>query len=115
MFSGQNHILAIATVIGTMGGFQSQPEWFTKLSKYWVWQILMGAVLVYQGGGGQNIIYSLCISVAFFAIMYLSTKVVITPNSDTPIVPVVSQVSPIASVQSETAIQGESTESYYGY
>ena len=32
MFENQNHLYALATVIGTMGGFQQQPEWFKSIS-----------------------------------------------------------------------------------
>lgn len=78
MFDGQNHLLALATVMGTLGGFQSQPKWFAALSKYSLFQILMGAVLVYQGGGGQNIFYSLIVSLVFFIIVTISNQIFFT-------------------------------------
>ena len=46
MFENQNHLYALATVIGTMGGFQQQPEWFKSISTTSIWQILMSTVLV---------------------------------------------------------------------
>jgi uncharacterized membrane protein YjjP (DUF1212 family) len=82
IFQGQNNLLALATVMGTLGGFQNQPSWFKSLSKYTFWQILMGAVLVYQGGGNQNLLYSLLISTIFYTIMSLSNYIFITNNND---------------------------------
>ncbi len=72
MFEGQNHILAIATVIGTMGGFQQAPDWFKSLSKYTLWQILVGAILVYQGGGGGHFWYSLFVATVFYIVITLT-------------------------------------------
>ena len=63
-YNNKNHTHAFATVLGTMGGFQAQPEWFTSLSESSVWQILMATVLVYQGGGNLDIVYSLCVAIA---------------------------------------------------
>lgn len=78
MFDGQNHLLALATVMGTLGGFQNQPKWFAALSKYSLWQILMGTVLVYQGGGGQNFWYSLSVSLVFFIVVAISNQIFFT-------------------------------------
>ena len=75
MFDSQNHLLALATVMGTLGGFQNQPKWFAALSKYSLFQILMGAILVYQGGGGQSISYSLAVSVVFFIVVTISNQI----------------------------------------
>ena len=75
MFAGKNHIHAIATVLGTMGGFQAQPEWFKNLAKQPIWQILMATVLVYQGGGALDIGYSLIIAIGFYILMNVSSSV----------------------------------------
>ena len=66
MFADKNHVTAIATAIGTLGGFQAAPEWFNTLSKTSVWNILMATVLVYQGGGALDPMYSLVIAILFY-------------------------------------------------
>lgn len=75
MFTDKNHIHAIATIVGTLGGFQAQPAWFAAAAKTSVWQILMAAVLVYQGGGNLDIAYSLVVAVVFFAIIKVSSYI----------------------------------------
>ena len=62
MFADKNHIHAITTAIGTLGGFQAAPEWFNTLARTSVWNILMAAVLVYQGGG--NLDFELLLTLA---------------------------------------------------
>lgn len=72
MFDNQNHIHAIATAIGTLGGFQEQPDWFKAVAKTSIWQVLMCAVLVYQGGGNLDFTYSLVIAILFYSIVKLT-------------------------------------------
>ena len=72
MFENQNHIYALATVIGTMGGFQQQPEWFKNIASKPIWQILMSTILVYQGGGNLDFTYSLVVAVLFYIVVHLS-------------------------------------------
>tara|TARA_B110000208_G_scaffold189540_1_gene251306 strand:+ start:18324 stop:18677 length:354 start_codon:yes stop_codon:yes gene_type:complete len=79
MFAGKNHIHAIATVVGTMGGFQAQPEWFKNLAKQPIFQILLSAVLVYQGGGALDIGYSIAIAIGFYILMNISSSLKIAP------------------------------------
>ena len=86
MFEGKNHVLALATVIGTMGGFQPQPAWLTKLSQYSVVQILLAAVLVYQGGGGADPLYSLVVATLFYIAMSLTSYVNIGVSEEAPMV-----------------------------
>ena len=83
MFAGKNHIHAIATVLGTMGGFQAQPEWFKNFAKQPICQILMAAVLVYQGGGALDIGYSLVIAIGFYILMNVSSSLKIAPAAGT--------------------------------
>jgi hypothetical protein len=66
MFDQHNHVHAIATAFGTMGGFQSQPEWFKSAAESPVWQVICAAVLVYQGGGALDPMYSLVIAILFY-------------------------------------------------
>ena len=65
-----------------MGGFQSQPEWFTSLSESTIWQILMSAILVYQGGGNLDIVYSFCVAVIFYIIVESSRYVSFSKPTD---------------------------------
>lgn len=83
MFAGKNHIHAIATVLGTMGGFQAQPEWFKNFAKQPICQILMAAVLVYQGGGALDIGYSLVIAIGFYILINVSSTLKIAPAEKT--------------------------------
>ena len=101
MFEGKNHIIALATVIGTMGGFQPQPAWLTKLSQYSVVQILLATVLVYQGGGGADPLYSLVVATLFFIAMSLTSYINI--GVDTPAVATTSEPTQ------------EEAESFMGY
>ena len=66
MFDQHNHVHAIATAFGTMGGFQSQPDWFKSAAESPVWQVICAAVLVYQGGGALDPMYSLVIAILFY-------------------------------------------------
>ena len=75
MFDKANHIHALATVIGTMGGFQSQPDWLKSLAKTPIWQILMSAILIYQGGGNLDIVYSIVVAVVFYILIFLSSYI----------------------------------------
>ena len=72
MFDKANHIHTLATVIGTMGGFQAQPDWFKSLAKTSLWQILMSSIFIYQGGGNLDIVYSIVVAVVFYILIYLS-------------------------------------------
>ena len=81
MFENHNHVNAIATVIGTMGGFQQQPEWFKSISSTTIWQILMATVLVYQGGGNLDFTYSLVVATLFYIAVHLSNYIKINKDS----------------------------------
>ena len=80
MFENQNHVYALATVVGTMGGFQQQPEWFKSISTTTVWQILMTTVLVYQGGGNLDFTYSLVVAILFYITVHLSNYIKINKD-----------------------------------
>ena len=75
MFEKANHIHALTTVVGTLGGFQEQPDWFKALAKTSIWQILMSSVLVYQGGGNLDYIYSLVVAIVFYILIKLSNYI----------------------------------------
>ena len=88
MFDKHNHIHALTTAIGTMGGMQPQPAWIQAASQYSLWQILMGTILVYQGGGALDWPYSFVVAVIFFLAINLSSYIEIgaAPSAETPAV-----------------------------
>lgn len=70
-FPWSKHMLAVATAIGAWGTGIKPPVWLRQLMQHaWV-QILLLTVLVYQGGGGQNLMYSALIAVAVYGLMYM--------------------------------------------
>jgi len=98
MFDNQNHVFALATVIGTMGGFQQQPEWFKSISSTSIWQILMATILVYQGGGNLDFTYSLVVATLFYIAIHFSNYIKI------------NSVSNVQSIPQESAPPAEATE-----
>ena len=113
MFADKNHVTAIATAIGTLGGFQAAPEWFNTLSKTSVWNILMATVLVYQGGGNTDFVYSLVVATLFYLFIHLTKYVEIgaaeVNDEDEPTLPEEVHHSP------EVATEEEGAESFMGY
>uniref|UniRef100_A0A6C0IV59 Uncharacterized protein n=1 Tax=viral metagenome TaxID=1070528 RepID=A0A6C0IV59_9ZZZZ len=75
MFEKANHIHALATVLGTMGGFQEQPDWFKGIAKTSIWQILMSSILVFQGGGNLDFLYSLVVAIVFYILINLTSYI----------------------------------------
>ncbi len=113
MFEGKNHLFALATAIGSLGGFQPAPEWFTSASKSSIWQILMGAVLIYQGGGNLDFTYSLCFAILFFTLVKLSNYLHF--NNAFRIVKVGRYEEDIPEEGSQEEIAQEEAESFLGY
>ena len=109
MFENQNHIHALATVIGTMGGFQQQPEWFKSISSTVVWQILMAAILVYQGGGNFDFTYSLVVATLFYIAIHFSNYIKINSVSNVQAIPQESASAPPAEATEQEA------ETFLGY
>lgn len=68
-----NKTLALATALGSLGGFQMAPEWFLNLSRYAAFQIFVLAVLLWQGGGGGGdgnpFMWSVIFAVVFWSVM----------------------------------------------
>ena len=110
MFENHNHVHAITTAIGTLGGFQSAPEWFTTAAQNSIWQILMAAVLVYQGGGGLDFGYSLVVAILFYTAVEMSRYIAFGKAKDN--VPA-EEVAASPEVAEEEAPQTE--EYYYNY
>lgn len=110
MFEKANHVYALATVLGTLGGFQEQPDWFKSVAKTSLWQILMSSILVYQGGGNLDYMYSLVVAVVFYILVKLSNYInlnVSDTNSDNNL----NQDTPT----SETISTQEESENFLGY
>jgi len=61
----------LATVIGAWGGFPKPPAFFARLSKNELFQYFLVFVLVYQGGGSEDVATSLMLTVG----LYLVTKI----------------------------------------
>ena len=115
MFADKNHIHAITTAIGTLGGFQAAPEWFNTLAKTSVWNILMAAVLVYQGGGNLDFVYSLVIATLFYLFIHLTQYVEIgaAEINEEDEVPVAQEEAQVNLPETETEEAG--AESFMGY
>ena len=111
MFENQNHIHAIATVIGTLGGFQQQPDWFKAFAKTSLWQILMSTILIYQGGGNLSFTYSLVVAILFYTGIHLTSYIKFNMNG--------LENTDRSSHQTETVPSAEATEqeaeSFLGY
>jgi hypothetical protein len=68
----QNMIHAFSTAFASLGGFQTVPQWWRKITQIGLVQIIVLANLVYQGGGNQNIVFSMIVALAFFSVIELS-------------------------------------------
>ena len=75
MFDNHNHLYAIATALGSLGGFQESPEWFKDFAKTSVWQIFLLATLIWQGGGNLDMTYSVVVAIIFYFTIKLSSYV----------------------------------------
>tara|TARA_B100001093_G_scaffold499897_1_gene549663 strand:+ start:245 stop:574 length:330 start_codon:yes stop_codon:yes gene_type:complete len=109
MFENHNHVHAVTTAIGTLGGFQSAPEWFTKAAQNSIWQILMASVLVYQGGGGLDWGYSVVVAILFYTAVEMSRYIAFGGAKD--LAP--AEEAPVGESAAEEAPQQE--EYYYNY
>ena len=68
MYNLSNILTAFATLIGVFGGFPNPPKLFIKLTKFKLVQWLLVFILVYQGGGNEDIIFSLIMTFTLFII-----------------------------------------------
>jgi len=67
--------IAIATALGAYGGFPSAPEWWSDLSKHKWFQFMTLWILILQGGGGGEYVWTTVITTIIFSVMELSKKV----------------------------------------
>lgn len=65
----QKWILPAATALGAWGGFPKPPKMFQDLAKNEIVQYLLVAVLVWQGGGQQNLRVALILAVAMYILV----------------------------------------------
>jgi hypothetical protein len=74
MFEGQNHVHAMTTAFGSLGGFAAAPGWWTDASQNAMVQLAALTVLIFQGGGALNWSYSLAVAVVFTILMKMSSS-----------------------------------------
>ena len=65
----KNWILAVFTALGAYGGFPDAPQWWKKLAKFQIFQYFVLWVLVYQGGGQEELIWTTVISLVVYILM----------------------------------------------
>lgn len=68
-------LFAVLTALGAYGGFPTPPQWWADLATTDVFQLMALWVLVFQGNGKQDIVFTSIISIAVFAVMKLSASV----------------------------------------
>ena len=59
-------VLAMATTIGAFGGFPDPPKAFSALTQYQFVQWMLVFVLIFQGGGSQDPLFSVAVTIATF-------------------------------------------------
>ena len=59
-------MVALATTIGAFGGFPDPPKAFSALTQYQIVQWMLVFVLIFQGGGSQDPLLSVVVTVATF-------------------------------------------------
>ncbi len=64
-------ILALATMIGAFGGFPDPPKAFTSLTQFQIVKWMLVFTLIYQGGGGENVVLSGILTATTFVVYKL--------------------------------------------
>ena len=65
----------LATALGAYGGFPSPPAWWVRLSSSRPFQVATLWILVYQGGGEANVVWSTVITALVFTAMEISRAI----------------------------------------
>lgn len=65
----QKWVLPAATAVGAWGGFPKPPKMFQDLVQNEIVQYLLVAVLVWQGGGQQDLRKALTVAVAMYILV----------------------------------------------
>lgn len=73
-YSNQQIVLALATGIGAYGGFPTPPAAFSKLAQNEIVQWALVFVLLYQGGGSQDVKLTAMITVAMYVVHMVLKK-----------------------------------------
>ena len=108
MFEGQNHVHALATAMGSLGGFAAAPAWYTEASKGAIVQLLALTVLVYQGGGALDWQYALAVAIVF------TILVKVTSSMQVPAVPIsVTVGAPAAAAAPPAEEEAAASPEYY--
>ena len=108
MFGEQNHVHALCTAIGSLGGFQPQPVWFASAAQGTFFQILVLSILIYQGGGGLNWWYSVTVAITFYTLAHFSKYITFGGKPPQTLVEKVKE-----DIKKETKTEGE--EYFYNY
>ena len=69
MFEGKNHLHALASAIGTLGGFAKSPAWFQTIASNSLFQIVLISIWIYQSGGKLDFPYSLMVAILFYSVI----------------------------------------------
>jgi len=108
MFEGQNHVHALATAMGSLGGFAAAPAWYTEASKGAIVQLLALTVLVYQGGGALDWQYALAVAIVF------TILVKVTSSMQVPAIPIsVTVGTPAAAAGAPAEEEATASPEYY--
>jgi len=124
MFEGQNHVHAMTTAFGSLGGFAAAPGWWTDASQNAMVQLAALTVLIFQGGGALNWSYSLAVAVVFTILMKMSSSLQVA--EDKPAAPAQQAANGAAAAAppaqeadgaeaGENADEAAATEYYYNY
>jgi hypothetical protein len=73
-FNSQQVILACATAIGAYGGFPNPPKAFNNIIKNELVQWMLVWILIYQGGGNQNIQLVTIVTIVMYVIHKMLSK-----------------------------------------
>ena len=107
-----NKTLALATALGSLGGFQMAPEWFLNLSRYAAFQIFVLAVLLWQGGGGGGdgnpFSWSVMFAVVFWSVMKASSYIRVTTGKKLTPLAVIAEAD--AQAEEEAAAEEAAAE-----
>ncbi len=68
-YNQQQIILAVATAIGAFGGFPSVPKSITNLFSNELVQWSLVFILIWQGGGSQDVKLSALVTVAMYIVV----------------------------------------------
>lgn len=80
------YVVCFATAIGAFGGFPESPKIFKWLASWKIFQWFLVFVLLYQGGSGEDALFSLLVTgivaIIYYAIKFAETFVVTSAPSN---------------------------------